>query len=116
MALTVFVTGADVLTHVRVSMPTASDTAWADFCADAVNAAINRFLGSAADPIDPEALLEITPNALTAAGDAYRRRDAPFGLSSYSDISGVATRVARDYLEGVRPQLERWRAVADGIA
>jgi len=111
-----WVTGSEILAHVRVTAPTSLDTSWANACAGAVNAGINAYLGTAAADPSPEMAAEISANALTAGGDAYRRRDAPFGLSSYSDISGVATRVARDYLEGIRPQLERWRTVADGIA
>jgi hypothetical protein len=114
--LGLWVTGSQILAHVRVTSPSAEDQTWADACAEAVSSGIDRMLGTQPEPLPDDLYAEVAPNALTAGGDAYRRRDAPFGLSSYSDISGVATRVARDYLEGIRPQLERWRTVADGVA
>jgi hypothetical protein len=111
-----WVTGTAILEHVRVTAPTVGESQWADACALAVSHGIDRMLGTQPDPLPVGLYDEVVANALTAGGDAYRRRDAPFGLSSYSDVSGLATRVARDYLEGIRPQLERWRSVADGIA
>jgi hypothetical protein len=111
-----WVTGSAILTHVRVTSPSAEDAAWADACALAVSTGIDRMLGTQPDPLPEDVYNEVVGNALTAGGDAYRRRDTPFGLSNYSDMAGIATRVARDYLEGIRPQLERWRNVSDGIA
>jgi hypothetical protein len=111
-----WVSGAAILAFVRVTAPTATDTDWANACAAAVNAGIENVLGTAAEGLPEAAIAEIATNALTAGGDAYRRRDQPFGLTSYQDLQGLAQRVARDYLEAIRPQLNRWRAVADGIA
>jgi hypothetical protein len=115
--LGLWVTGTQILEHVRVTAPTAADLQWADACALAVSSGIDRYLGTQPEPLPDNGMYEeVSANALTAGGDAYRRRDAPFGLSSYSDISGIATRVASDYLTGIHAQLDRWRTVADGIA
>jgi hypothetical protein len=109
-----WITGLDILTHTRVSQPTEADTAWAGECARAVNAAIDAYLGVVPDPIPQAMYDEVRGNALTAGGDAYRRRDAPFGMAGYSDVSGISERVARDYINGILPQLDRWRTI--GIA
>jgi hypothetical protein len=118
MPLVAWVTGPAILAHVRVTSPTPEQSAWADACAGAVDAGINSLCGfvPAIDDASPAAIAEITPNALTAGGDAYRRQDAPFGMTSYADLAGVAARVARDYLESIRPQLERYRHVENSIA
>jgi hypothetical protein len=41
--------------------------------------------------------------------EAYKRREAPFGVTGFADLEGAAVRVARDSLEGVKPGLARWR-------
>jgi hypothetical protein len=106
-----WVTGTEILAHVRVTTPTASDAAWADECALGVSHGIDAYLGDIADPLPAGLYEEVHANALTAGGDAYRRRDAPFGLAGYSDAAGISERVARDYLNGVYPQLDRHRVI-----
>jgi hypothetical protein len=112
--LNLWVTGDDILGHVRVAAPKADDVAWADECAKGVSAGIDNYLGVQPDILPAGMYEEVRANALTAGGDAYRRRDAPFGMAGYSDVSGVSERVARDYIEGIKPQLDRWKAY--GIA
>lgn len=109
-----WVTGDDILQHVRVAAPKADDVAWADECAKGVSAGIDNYLGVQPEILPAGMYEEVRANALTAGGDAYRRRDAPFGMAGYSDVSGVSERVARDYIEGIKPQLDRWRSI--GIA
>jgi hypothetical protein len=43
-----------------------------------------------------------------AGGEAYKRREAPFGVTGYNDMEGNAIRLARDYLEGVKPVIDRY--------
>jgi hypothetical protein len=119
--MTAWVTGPQILTHVRITAPTPDETAWAAACALAVSAGIDRFLGWTDAPVQPYvppagASDEVTANALTTGAEAFARKSAPFGVTSYQDLQGAAIRVARDYLEGIRPQLERWRYVAGSIA
>lgn len=115
MALTVWVTGSAILDHVGNATPTAGDTSWAGACASAVTAGINTRLGSAADPLPAGALDELTGAALVAGTEAYKRREAPWGITGYVDMSGSAMRVARDWLAAIGPQVDRYRAVSDGI-
>ena len=109
-----WVTGDEILQHVRVAAPKPDDVSWADECASAVSHGIDNYLGVQPDPLPVGMYEEVRANALTAGGDAYRRRDAPFGMAGYSDVSGISERVARDYLNGIYPQLDRWRSI--GIA
>ena len=114
---TVWVTGPQILAHCRISAPTPEQTEWASAVAAAVCAGIDNRLGpGVAGSPSGECLAELVPNALTAGGEAYRRQDAPHGVTSYTDLQGVAIRVARDYLDAIRPQVDRWRTVADSIA
>ena len=118
-----WITGAGILAHVRITTPTADESAWADACAGAVNAGIDRVLAWADRPETdppwtepPEASSEIEAIALLAGAECFARRSAPFGVTGYADIQGVAICVARDYLEGVRPQIDRWRYVAGSFS
>jgi len=106
-----YVTGDQVIAFVLGGkIPTTEETDWADACAAAVNAGINQRLGSAAAAIvDPSpAFSELSVLARIGASEAYKRKEATFGLTGYSDINGAAVRVAKDYLEGVRPIIDRW--------
>jgi len=114
-----WVTGPAILAHARVPAPDADTAAWADTCASAVNAALDRRLAWADVPVtDPPwtppvaASDELEAIALLAGAEAFARRGAPFGVTGYSDLQGIAIRVARDYVEGVQPQIDRWRYVA----
>jgi hypothetical protein len=101
-----WVTGAEVLAFVGIDAPTSGEATWADAVAGAVSSAIDRRLNGATVPV--EALPEVRVAATLAASEAFRRRSAPFGVTGYADLAGVAIRVARDYLEGVRPLVDRW--------
>jgi hypothetical protein len=113
MALTVWVTGSAILAHVGNANPTAGDTAWATACAQAVSAGINRQLGAAADPLPDGALAELTPAALVAGTEAYKRREAPWGITGYTDLQGGAVRVSRDWLAAIGPQVNRYASLAE---
>lgn len=121
--MTAWVTGAAILAHAGVTTPTAGESAWADACAKAVSAGIDARLAWADRPVttppwapSQAATDEIIGNALTAGAEAYARKQAPFGVTGYQDLQGAAVRVARDYLEGIRPQLDRWRYVAASVS
>lgn len=116
MALTVWVTGAAILAHVGNVAPTPTDTAWAAACATAVTEGINRQLRAAADPLPDGALGELTAAALIAGTEAYKRREAPWGITGYVDLQGSAIRVARDYLDAIGPQIDRYASLVGGFA
>ena len=101
-------TGPEVLAYVGITAPTAGESTWADAIALAVSAGIDVRLNGAVVP--PEGIPEVEVAALMAGAEAFRRRTAPFGVTGYSDLQGVAIRVARDYLDGVRPLVDRWGA------
>lgn len=103
-----WVTGEDVLAFVGVDSPSAGESTWADAVALAVSAGIDRRLNGGTVPPDAEG--EVRVAAVLAASEGFRRRSAPFGVTGYADLAGVAIRVARDYLEGVKPLVDRWSA------
>ena len=107
-----YVTGVQVLAFVGADVGiTSAETEWADACAAAVNAAIEYRLGGAVI-LDPSlAMDEIKVAARIAAGEAYKRKEATFGITGYSDLQGAAIRVARDYMDGVYPLINRWRTI-----
>ena len=80
---------------------------WAIACAEAVSAGIDRRLEGVTVGAREE-LPEIVWSARTAGAEAYKRREAVFGLTGYVDLQGAAVRVARDYLEAIAPQLARY--------
>lgn len=111
-----WVTGPELLTFVGSSNPSAADSEWADVCAAAINDAIRYYL----DYPDPDYGIgneELIGAARLAASEMYRRRDAPFGTTGFTDLqTGGLIRLARDYLEGVKPVLFRYKSIAGLIA
>ena len=102
-----WVTGAEVLAFVGIDAPKPGESEWADAVAIAVSSGIDTRLNGGAVPAGaPEA--EVRVAATLAAAEGFRRRTAPFGVTGYADLQGVAIRVARDYLEGVRPLVDRY--------
>jgi len=96
-------TGADILGFVGVKVPSASEIQWADMCAGAVLHGISTRLNGAV-PVFYE---ELNTAALLAGTECYKRKEAMFGLTGYADIEGAAIRVARDYLNGIAPLIDR---------
>jgi hypothetical protein len=94
--------------------PDANDTEWAEACADAVNAGFDKRL-EGTDYVIPGPLpAELIFAAQTAGVEAYKRREAVFGITGYVDLQGAAIRVSRDYLDAVEPILARY--ASPGIA
>ena len=110
-----WVTGGGILTHLGVAIPSPEDRTWSDLCAAAVNGGIAVRLSDALLVNPPDGLYAELNYAATLAGaEAYKRREAAFGLTGYVDLQGAAIRVARDYLESVAPIVARYATV--GIA
>lgn len=115
MAIPVLVTGDAILTQAGTDSPEADDQEWADACAAATQAGIVRRIDRPDDdPTWDVATPELSEAALIAGVEAYKRREAPFGVTGYADLQGIAVRVARDPIETVGPILDRWRKVAIG--
>jgi hypothetical protein len=107
-----WVTGPAILEHAGNRAPTDRDSAWADACALAVSAGLDHRLEGTAwvnplivPPVQPPELVTV---ALNAGTEAYKRREAVFGLTGYLDLQGAAIRVARDYLEAQAPIIARY--------
>jgi hypothetical protein len=97
--------------------PSADDLEFAELCASAVNAALDDVLADALTVVPPLVVgtePELLWLARMAGVEAYKRREAVFGITGYVDLQGAAIRVARDYLEAQRPILARYSTV--GIA
>jgi len=103
-----FVEPDAILAYVGIKTPTTDETAWAEACAAAVNDGIVVRLNGAAI-IDPPPS-ELTTAALMAGSEAFKRREAPFGITGFNDIEGNAIRLARDYLDSIRPVIDRYSA------
>ena len=103
--MTAWVTGAAILVQAGVPSPSSDDTTWSAACAAAVNAAIDhRLAGATVTGSEPE----LVWSALGAGVEAYKRREAAFGLTGFVDLQGAAIRVARDYLEAQSPIIARY--------
>lgn len=104
---TAFVEAIQILAYVGVKSPTDAENVWATACANAVNAAIDVRLNGAGlvDPLPEDH--ELRTAAIMAGGEAYKRREAPFGVTSFSDIEG-AVRLAKDYIEAIKPMIDRY--------
>ena len=101
-------TGASIISFVGVKVPSPDEIAWADACASAVLAGITtRLNGAVIDDISI-ANEELNVAALIAGAECYKRREATFGITGYADMEGAAIRVARDYLAGVAPMIDRY--------
>jgi hypothetical protein len=95
------------------SSPSPDDAEFAELCAAAVNEGIDHVLEGSVyvNPLvepPPPLPSEVVWLASMAGVEAYKRREAVFGITGYVDLQGAAIRVARDYLEAQRPILARY--------
>ena len=101
-------TGAQVLSFVGVKAPTQEQTDWADMVAAAVLSGATTRLNGAVIESPSGAEDELNVAILLAAAEGFKRQEATFGLTGYADLEGNAIRVARDYLAGVQPLIDRY--------
>jgi len=113
MALTL--TGEGILAFVGKTVPTQQDTEWADLVAAAILAGVNTRLNGAVIDSPSMAEDELHVAMLLAGAEGFKRKEATFGLTGYADMEGNAIRVARDYLEGMKPLIDRY-GTGPGIA
>lgn len=107
-----YVTGAEILAHVRNTSPTAADTAWAATCADAVEGAIAERLGDGALTPTASQTDELMAAAVQDGAALYTARNAPHGILSTSPDGDVA-RLGSQILRMCDPILHR---ISPGIA
>lgn len=111
----VYVTGPEITTFVMGdNTPSADEIAWALACANAVQAGIEWRLHGAVIVDPSNAFSELRVAARLAGAEAYKRKEAIFGVTGFADMQGNAIRVAKDYLEGMRPIINRC-AVGAGV-
>lgn len=104
-----YVTGAQILTHVGKTSPTAADTAWAGLCADAIEGAIVARLDGETPSADGINELEVA--ALTDGAALFNSRAAPHGVLSIGP-DGDAVRLGADSLRAVTRVLTRVHSTA----
>lgn len=100
-----YVTGSAILTHVRKTDPAADDTAWAQTCADALEALIG--LRMAGVTITAGITDELERAALQDGAAAYVDRTAPHGVQSLGP-DGEAVRLGADIGRTLRPVFLRY--------
>jgi hypothetical protein len=102
--------GAKILTFVGNKNPETEDTEWADMVAKALVSGMTQRLNGAVIASPSGAEDEINVALLIGGAEGYKRREATFGLTGYADLEGNAIRIARDYLDGVKPLIDRYSA------
>ena len=107
-----YVTGSDVLEHVRKTSPEADDSAWADTVATAVEGAIAERLGDGAYTPTSSQDDQLAAAALQDAAALYIARKAPHGVLSVGPDGDVA-RLGASILRACDPILTR---ISPGIA
>jgi hypothetical protein len=106
-------TAASGLRFVRITEPSDDEAEWARKVAQAVNGAILVYLGDVV--LGPAAVDEVDAAAHRSFGYAWKYREAPFGEAQWSDEQGAAIRLAEDWLEPIKPILNRYRDVTGMI-
>lgn len=106
------VTGTQILAFVGdiAYVPGTPEAIWADAVAAALMSGVQHRLNGAVIVDGSGAEAELNVALLLGGAEGYKRREATFGLTGYADLEGNAIRVARDYLDGVRPLIERYSA------
>lgn len=105
-------TGAQVLAFVgnTTAQPGDEDTVWADKVAKALVSGLTYRLNGATIAAASGAEDELNVALLIGGAEAYKRREAAFGSAGYADLDGNAIKFARDYLDSVRPLINRYSA------
>jgi|SRR4051812_2909099 hypothetical protein len=102
------VTGAQILTFVGNKAPTPDDITWSDAVAVAVTQGLLIRLNGAVMASPSAGEDELNVALLLAGAEAYKRREAAFGSTGFADLEGSATRLTSDYLEAVKPLIDRY--------
>lgn len=103
-------TGAQILEFVGNKNPEPEDTTWADMVAKSLVSGLTSRLNGAVITSPSGAEDELNVALLIGGAEGYKRREATFGLTGYADLEGSAIKVAKDYLDGVKPLINRYSA------
>ena len=103
-------TGAQILTFVGNKTPTTEDTDWADMVAKALVSGLTSRLNGAVIASPSGAEDELNLALLLGGAEGYKRKEATFGSTGYADPEGNAIKLARDYLDSVKPLVNRYSA------
>ncbi len=101
-----YVTGAQILTHVGKTSPSAEDTSWAGYCADAIEGAIHARLDAGGITPDTSGVDELEVAARTDGAALFNSKAAPHGVLSMG-IDGEAVRLGADTLRATLPVIRR---------
>lgn len=101
-----YVTGAQILTGVGKSTPTADETAWAGKCADAIEGAIATRLDSGGVTPNAAGVDELEVAAVLDGCALFRDLDSPHGVVSLGPDGQIA-RLGADSLRAVLPIIRR---------
>lgn len=86
------------------------DLPWLGQLADSVVELVDSYVDRTSPPFNAGAVPpSITTGCILALIDAYRRKDATFGIIGAWSPDGVALRVSRDWLDGVKASLQPHR-------
>jgi hypothetical protein len=110
----------DLVEYARIRLalgPSDPDLLWLGQLADSVIQQIDLYLDHTGPPFNAAGVVQpaVTTSAILALIDAYRRKDATFGIIGAWSPDGVALRVSRDWLDGVKASLQPFR-VRFGVA
>jgi hypothetical protein len=110
-----WVTAAQGLVFVRIATPTQGETDWSVLLANAINEGIDGYLGGSIFPTVYETYAEISAAAVRAFGYGWKYREAPFGEAQFamtaSETFGSAVKLAKDWIDPIKPILNRYRDV-----
>ena len=106
---TQWVTAAQIMKQAGAAddSPSGPNAEWAGVCAAAVNEGMDKRLEGATYP-SPPLPGELVLAARTAGVEAFKRREAVYGITGYVDLQGAAIRVSRDYLDAISPIIARY--------
>lgn len=98
--LLAFVMGAKV--------PTQEQTDWATMVCKAIVSGMTQRLNGAVIASPSGAEDELNVALLIGGAEAYKRQEATFAQAGYADLEGNAIKFARDYLDSVKPLINRY--------
>lgn len=103
-------TGTQILTFTGADATKPDNVTWADAVAKALVAGLTYRLNGAVIDSPSGAEDELNVALQIGGAEAYKRREATFGSAGYADPEGMAIKLARDYLDSVKPLINRYSA------
>jgi hypothetical protein len=102
--------GTQILAFVGVKNPTQEDVDWSDMVAKALVAGLTVRLNGAIPLDGTMAEDELNVALLLGGAEGYKRKEATFAQTGYADPEGGAITLARDYLDSIKPLINRHSA------